>query len=83
MTRRAKAIERLVEEIQWIAVNGTPLRMAINGNNQQMTVVEAKQKIHQSALNMKASFADLMENNPEQAEALMQELGVKWNNPEK
>lgn len=81
MTKRAKAIQGLVTEITKIAIDGTPIRMAIQGTNPTLTALEAQLLLLQSQLNMQAFLVDILENNPEQAEALMAELNIKWRNP--
>jgi len=81
MTKRAKAIRGFVIELQTLALDGTPLRMALQGHSTTCTAQEAEERLHQSTLNLQAYLVDMLENNEEQAEALMKELGVRWNKP--
>ena len=39
---------------------------------------EAKNFLEKKIVNMEACLVEILENNPEQAEALMKDLGIEW-----
>ena len=81
MTKRAKSIQGFVEELTKLTLDSTPLKMAIQGHNPSLSAVEATAIVRQCQLNLQAFMVGIVENNEEQAEALMAELNVKWNVP--
>jgi hypothetical protein len=81
MTKRAKAIQGFVSEITKLAIDATPIKMGIQGSNPNLSAIEATLLLSQCQLNMQAHLVDILENNPEQAEALMAELGINWKIP--
>ena len=81
MTKRAKSIQAFVAELTKLTIDALPIKMAIQGNNPTLTSQEAKEILFQCQLNLQAHLVEIVENNEEQAEALMAELGVKWKTP--
>lgn len=78
MTRRASAITNFVNNLSDLALNGTPIRTALNGCNKTMTVQDGEKMLKQYTDNMKAHLIDIVEGNEEQAEALLAELKLSW-----
>ena len=78
MTKRAKAIQGLADQLGMLAMDGTPIKLSLSGNNKTMPVEEGRRILLQYKMNIQAHLVDLVENNDEQAEALMQELGIQW-----
>lgn len=81
MTKRARAIQGMVAEITKLGIDGMTIKMAIQGANPNLSPDAGRALLLQSQLNMQAHLVDILENNPEQAEALMAELNLKWRIP--
>jgi hypothetical protein len=86
MTKRAKYISQIVDELVELALCGTFLRVNIDkplndSPKAKKDHDDAKRIVRSKKINLKACFAEMFENNPEQAEALMADLKVKWETP--
>jgi len=87
MTKRAKYIGKFVEELAELASNGLYIRTHSTKPHSDTPEdlkrhKEAKEYLEKSEMKLKACMAEILENNPEQAEALMLDMGVKWTRPE-
>lgn len=87
MTKRAKYIGKFVEELTELASNGLYLRSHArkpqsDSIEDQQRHKESKAYLEKTEMKLKAYVAEILENNSEQAEALMIELGVQWKRPE-
>lgn len=76
MTKRVLAIKGFVEELQQLALNGTPLRMAINGLNATMTAAQARKLLEKSEQTLQRHLVNIVEKNDEQADALLADLKI-------
>lgn len=87
MTKRAKYIGKFVEELTELASNGLYIRShATKARSDTPEDIqrhkEAKEYLEKAEMKLKACMAEILENNPEQAEALMLDMGVKWTRPD-
>lgn len=80
MTKRAQYIDKFVEDLAFLALNGIYYKTQAFGKNPDSP--EEQKKAEKNFLGhvstLKATLCNIMENNEEQAEALMQELHLKW-----
>jgi len=81
MTKRAIAIEGFVKELTALTLDAFAINTGLQGLNPNLTPTQAYLLLTQTQLNLKAYLVDMLENNSEQAEALMAELNVKWQDP--
>ncbi len=83
MTKRAKYISKFVEELANLASNGLYIRSHATKPQSDTPEdlkrhQEAKEYLNQTERKLKACLAEILENNEEQAESLISELGLKW-----
>ena len=82
MTKRAQYIDKFVNDLTWLAVNGTHYKCVAFGKATTPEEIkaqsESRSKFDGIVTTLKATLCNVVENNEEQAEALMQELHLKW-----
>lgn len=83
MTKRAKYIRKFVEELVDLAENGLYIR--VNAKNPSSNSPldlkkheEAKAYLEKKMINLEGCLSEILENNEEQASALMRDLGIEW-----
>jgi hypothetical protein len=79
MTKRAQAINGFMDTLSDLVLDSMAIRMAIKGGSTTLTVAQGEEVLKGYQRGLKAHLANIVENNDEQAEALMKELGVCWN----
>jgi hypothetical protein len=80
MTKRAQAINGFIQTLTDFGMDSMAIRLALRGGHSTLTIREGKEHLDAYQMQMKSHLANILESNPEQAEALMNELGVKWKN---
>jgi len=78
MTKRATAIRGFVATLSRMTMDSAAIKLAILGANASLSSAEGIQLLHQYECNLQAYLTTLVEHNEEQAEALMNELGLVW-----
>ena len=80
MSKRAQYIDKFVEDLADLAINSIYFKTQAFGKHPSSP--EEQQKAEKSFFErvstLKATLCNIVENNEEQAEALMQELHLKW-----
>lgn len=82
MTKRAQYIDKFVNDLTWLAVCGMHYKCVAFGKantpEELKEQSESRAKFDSIVTTLKATLCNVVENNEEQAEALMHELQLKW-----
>lgn len=86
MTKRAKHIVMFVDTLTDLVSNAMFIRTHAfkprdDTAESQAKHQEAKNYLTKTEMKLKACLAEICENNEEQAEALMMDMGIKWVKP--
>ena len=83
MTKRAKFVDKFVEDLAKLALKGVHYKCVAFGKIKSPEQAASLKDYEDNITTLKATLCEIVENNEEQAEALMHELGLKWKNSRK